>query len=102
MDPFKERITRYSLHPKILVVGFVASAVASIGGLGWMVFHAVEMVRNGRGGETYRTFWLVEYDWFGFLAVLIGVVVALVIAGVFQLRERAELRQLEKKYQSND
>ena len=38
------------------------------------------MVRSGRGLESYRTFWLVEDNWIGFLIFIACVVIATVAA----------------------
>lgn len=65
-----------------------------------MITKAVDMVRSGRGLETYRTFWLVEFNWFGFLILLAAIAVALVIALVLRYREHLLWRSLEKKYGS--
>lgn len=65
-----------------------------------MISKAINMVRAGRGLETYRTFWLVEFNWLGFLILLGALVVALVIGLVFRYREYLLWRSLEKKYTS--
>jgi hypothetical protein len=84
--------------PKWTAAGFVLSGVASVFGLGYMLYTAVELVRSGRGLETYHTFWLVEFNWIGFL-VLFGLIpVALLVGLVFRLREHLQRRSLEKKY----
>jgi hypothetical protein len=59
---------------------------------------AIEMVRTARGLETYRTFWLIEFNWIGFLTLIAGVVVALLIGLGLQLSEHLETRKLMKKY----
>lgn len=65
-----------------------------------MISKAVDMVRAGRGLETYRTFWLVEFNWLGFLILLAALAVALVIGLVLRFREYLLWRSLEKKYGS--
>jgi hypothetical protein len=60
-----------------LRVGFVLAHIASISGFTFMVVKAISMVKAGRGLETYRTFWLVEYNWVGFLVFVGGAVIAL-------------------------
>ncbi|MFZ5557510.1 MAG: hypothetical protein ACOZDY_12455 [Pseudomonadota bacterium] len=86
--------------PRLLAVGFVVAGVASLGGLGFMITKAIEMVSSGRGLETYHTFWLVEFNWFGFLILLAAIAVALVIGLVLRYREHLLWRSLEKKYGS--
>jgi hypothetical protein len=53
--------------PRWLLVGFVLMGIAAFSGLGAMLYQAILMVSSGRGLETYRTFWLVEFNWIGFL-----------------------------------
>ncbi len=63
-----------------------------------MLYTAVRMVRSGRGLDPYHTFWIVEFNWIGFL-ILFGLIpVALLVALLFRLQERREWRSLEKKY----
>jgi hypothetical protein len=81
-----------------LAIGFALSGLASLSGLGYMICTAIQMTRAGRGLEGYRTFWLVEFNWIGFL-VLCGVsVIALLAAGLLRLREHRQWRSLERKY----
>lgn len=65
-----------------------------------MISKAIDMVRSGRGLETYHTFWLVEFNWIGFLILLAAIAVAIIIALVLRYREHLLLRSLEKKYGS--
>ena len=67
-----------------------------------MLYTAVQMVRSGRGLDTYRTFWLVEFNWIGFL-VLFGLIpVALLVGLFFRLHEHRQWRSLERKYGARD
>jgi hypothetical protein len=95
-EPPKRRLS------KLFVVGLALSGIAAYAGLGYMVTTAIDMVRAGRGLETYRTFWLVEFNWISFLVLIAGVVVAFVVALVFQLREHLLWRSLERKYGGRD
>lgn len=65
-----------------------------------MISKAIDMVRAGRGLETYRTFWLVEFNWLSFLILLAATALAIVIALAFRFREHLLWRSLEKKYGS--
>jgi hypothetical protein len=58
------------------------------------------MVRAGRGLETYRTFWLVEFNWLGFLIFTGAAILAVLVAAVFRIREHLQWRALEKKYRA--
>jgi len=78
------------------------SGAASVFGLGYMLYTAVQMVRSGRGLDTYRTFWLVEFNWIGFL-VLFGLIPVAVLVGLFfRLHEHRQWRSLERKYGGRD
>ena len=63
-----------------------------------MLLKAVHMVSTGRGLETYRTFWLVEFNWVGFLVLCGAIAVALGVALLLRLRDHLQWRALEKKY----
>lgn len=84
--------------PKLFFIGLVVAGIAALSGLGYMLTTAIEMVRSGRGLETYRTFWLVEFNWLSFLVLVAGTVLALIVAGVMRFKEFMLWRSLEKKY----
>lgn len=85
-------------RPKWMVVGFAVAGVASFSGLGYMLVTAIQMVCSGRGLESYRTSWLVEFNWVAFLVLTAAVFLALVVAFFLRLRESMQWRSLEKKY----
>jgi hypothetical protein len=83
---------------RFFFVGLNLAAFASVIGLAYLLTVAVQKVREGRGFETYRTFWLVEFNYIGVL-VLFGVL--LVVAPVcvwLWWREERQWRDLERKY----
>lgn len=83
-------------HPRLISVGFVIAGFASVFGLAAMMYLAVTAVRNGRGMDTYRTVWLVEDNWVGFL-VFIGITVAAMIVGaLFRLRDYLQWHRSER------
>lgn len=84
--------------PRWLTAGFLLGGLASISGLAYMLSTAVQMLASGRGLETYRTFWLVEFNWLGFLVSCAAIVIALVVAAFLRLREYLQWRSLERKY----
>lgn len=96
-SPLNERKPKI---PNLLSIGIFVAGIASLGGLSFMISKAIEMVGSGRGLETYRTFWLVEFNWLSFLILLAATVLGIVIALVFRLREFLLWRSLEKKYGS--
>jgi hypothetical protein len=81
-----------------MAVGFAVAGLASFSGLAYMLSTAIEMVRSGHGLETYRTFWLVEFNWLGFLVFCGAIVVALIVALALRIREHMQWRSLERKY----
>jgi len=93
--------SKSKLFPRWLFVGLCASGVSSGLAIAAMIFKAVEMVRSGRGFETYRTFWLVEYNWVGFLLLVGGVLVALLLGAVWRWNDQWQWqwRELEEKYE---
>jgi hypothetical protein len=94
-------MTEHNPKPsKFLRIGFVVIGITSMSGLGCMITIAIERIAAGRGLEVYRTFWLVEGNWVEFLVFLIVLVVAFLVALVFQIREYLLWRELERKYGS--
>lgn len=84
--------------PRWMLAGFTLMVVASLSGLGHMLYKAIYMVDEGRGLETYHTFWLVQFDWVGLLIFLGITLMAVLVALIFRLREHMEWRDFEKKY----
>ena len=83
---------------RLLVVGIVVAGLTSLVGFAAIIAIAVAKVRSGEGLETYRTHWMVQGNWIGFL-VFVGVAAVALLAGsVFCWREQRQLRALERKY----
>jgi hypothetical protein len=61
-----------------LLVALVIVGLLSLAALVAMTVKAWNMVQVGKGTETYRTFWLVEGDWLGFLVFIAALIFALV------------------------
>lgn len=83
---------------RLVVAGVWVAGIAAIGGIVGMVLIAIEKVRTGRGLDTYRTHWLAEFNWMGFLVFLAAVAVALGIGSFFRYKEWREVRRLQDKY----
>lgn len=81
-----------------MIVGVWVAGIVGFGAIVAMVLTAVEKVQSGRELDTYRTHWLVEFNWVGFLVFLAAVAVALVIGLSFRYREWREIRKLQDKY----
>jgi cellobiose-specific phosphotransferase system component IIC len=83
-------------------VGLLVASIAAVVGLASMIIMAIVMVRSGRGLEGYRTAWLVEYNWVGFLAFIVALVIALFAGLAFRWRVRQRWSELERKYGERD
>ena len=94
---------RRKLHvSKLMIVGFVIMGIASFSGLGALIADAVQKVMSGRGLDTYRTTWLVEFNYVGLLVLFGAVLVVFLIGWGFKLYEYFQLRALKKKYGVRD
>jgi hypothetical protein len=59
------------------------------------------MVLDGRGAETYRTFWLVQFNWIGVLVMTVAALAAQVVALIFRWQDW-KWRELERRYGPRD
>src|SRR4030095_9090980 len=75
-------------------LGWGFTFIASVVGLAWMITTAIRKVLSGEGLDTFRTTWLVEFNWVGFLVLLIAVVIAFVISLFFFWRGESTWRDL--------
>jgi hypothetical protein len=81
-----------------MILGVVVMGIASFGGLAAMVVIAIDKVESGKGLDTYRTTWLVEFNYIGMLLLFGAIAVAFLIGGYFRFREYREWRAFERKY----
>ena len=79
-------------------IGFAVMGLAGIAGLSRIISIAIEKVASGRGYETYRTVWLVEFSYIGVLILFGVIILALLVAGGMAAYEWSLWRSLEKKY----
>lgn len=86
--------------PRWMCIGMVIMGISSFFAVGYMLCKALYMLGLGRGLETYRTAWLVQYDWIGFLALIGATVVALLAAFASHLYKHMKWRKLERKLKS--
>jgi hypothetical protein len=63
---------------------------------------AIEKIRNGQGLETYRTVWLVEFNYVGVVVLFGAIATTLVVALWFRWREEREWRDFERKYGASE
>lgn len=85
-------------RPKLILVGIFLSGLTSLLSLIGMGVIAWEKMQSGRGWETYRTSWLVDFNWVGLLALFLGLGLALFVGLVFRLKEWLEIKALKEKY----
>lgn len=85
-----------------MVVGAWIGGIASVGGLVAMILLAIDKVIAGHGLDTYRTKWMVEDNWIGFLVFVVVttvvVLAAAIIGGLQRRSEQREVQQLHAKY----
>lgn len=84
--------------PRWMIVGFVLMGVTSFGGIAVLIMRALEKIQSGESLATYRTTWLVEFNYVGVLVLFGAILVALCVGGVMRFCENREWRNLEKKY----
>ncbi len=78
--------------------GIFIAGLTAVAGLSRLISVAIDKVASGQGLDTYRTVWLVEFNYVGVL-VLIGVVVlALLVAGGMRLYAWWQWHPLARKY----
>jgi hypothetical protein len=87
-----EALQRY---PRLISTGFVIAGIASVFGFATMMYLAVTAVTGGRGIETYRTVWLDNESWIGFLAFVAIAFAAMIVAALFRLRDELQWRRSE-------
>ncbi|MGB7194226.1 MAG: hypothetical protein WBD81_12280 [Collimonas pratensis] len=81
-----------------MIFGFVVMGVASLGGFAAMIAIGIDKIRSGEGLDTYRTPWLVEFNYIGMLILFGAIAVAFIIAGLLRFVEYKKLRDFERKY----
>ncbi len=87
---------------KWAVIGFLMFGIAGIFGLGSLVTRAIEKVSSGHGLDTYRTVWLVEFNYIGLLVLVGSFILIFLIGAIMHFVEFLQLRALEKKYGSRN
>jgi hypothetical protein len=93
-----QRAANAARPPLLVLIGIAAGGVVSLVALVGMALIAWGKVQSGRGWESYRTHWLVEFNWVGFLVLLAVVGLALCVGLFFRLREWREIKELEREY----
>jgi hypothetical protein len=76
-------------------------SICGLAGILWlfhMTYAAINMVIAGKGLETYRTFWLVQFNWYGFLAFIMACAIAIAICLWLRWHEHMQWKSLQKKY----
>ena len=88
---------KYRPKCKPCVVALVVFGLWGLAGLGWMG-EVIRKVLSGQGLQTYRTFWLVEFNYIGALVLILAAVLVVLVGVFLQAREWWLWRDLEKKY----
>ena len=88
------------MNKKWVRVGILVAGLGSFAALVTMVVTGIQKVRLGRGLDTFRTAWLVEFNWIAFLVFMAVLVAALGVGAWLRYREWRELEQLRARYQS--
>ena len=78
--------------------GIFIAGLAAVAGLTRLVSVAIDKVASGRGLDTYRTVWLVEFNYVGVLVLFGAVVVALLVASGMWLYDWWQWHSLARKY----
>ena len=86
-----------SAEARMARIGVWVLGVASAAGMVVMLVLAWQKIASGHGADTFRNVWLVEDDWFGFLAFLAVLAIAIAIGLLLRWRARREWRELEEK-----
>ena len=73
---------RRSLHPRLLKSGLFVTGITSASALFAMLIIAIEKVESGHGMENYRTMWMVEDSWIGFLTFIGVAAISVGVIGV--------------------
>jgi hypothetical protein len=83
---------------RFMLIAFVVVGITSFVALIAMVATGIAKVNTGHGLDTFRTSWLIEFNWVGFLVLTGGVIVALIGGGYLRYLEWRELRKLQHRY----
>jgi uncharacterized membrane protein len=81
-------------------IGLFLAGLGSLVALVTMVVTGLEKVRMGHGLESFRTVWLVEVNWIGFLVFLAVLLVAVGAGAWFRYLEWRELQELRARYRA--
>jgi hypothetical protein len=85
-----------------MCAGIFFTGVVSVVALSNLISDAIDKVTSGRGLETYRTFWLVEFNYAGVLVLFACVALAFLVAGSMWAYEWWQWRDLERKYSGTE
>ncbi|MCW5650229.1 MAG: hypothetical protein KIS62_10820 [Ramlibacter sp.] len=86
---------------RLLIAGVWGASFAAVCGLVALVLIAVAKVESGQGLDTYRTYWLVGFNWTGLLVLLIATSIALVAGFILKFKERSEWHLHGSRHSAN-
>lgn len=73
---------RRVLHQRLLKIGLIVMGITSAGALFAMLIIAIKKVETGHGMDSYRSMWMAEDNWIGFLTFIGVAAISLVVIGV--------------------
>ena len=88
---------KYRPKCKPCLIALVVFGLWGLASLGWMG-EVVRKVLSGQGLQTYRTFWLVEFNYIGAFVLILAACLVLIVGALLQAREWWLWRDLEKRY----
>lgn len=83
---------------RVIFLGLGVAALASVIGLAHLISVALQKVGEGRGFDTYRTYWRVEFSYVGVLVLFAAIVAVIPVCAWLWWREERQWRDLERKY----
>lgn len=90
---------------RFILTGIWVTAIASFSGMVAMILLALDKIQTGHGLDTFRSYWLVEDSWIGFILSVIVLTIVGLTAGFIgwsqRRKERREIQQLDIKYGLN-
>jgi hypothetical protein len=98
MSGYPTTLTGTKSRDRFILLGIFLLGLGSFFALYKLVMLAIEKVIAGQGMQTYRTVWLVEFNFIGLLTLFVAVLTALFAVFIFWWYEERQWREFEQKY----